>query len=418
MAENLRNWARNYEYEAATLHRPTSVEQVREIVSKAHRVKALGTRHSFNAIADTAEDQISTEHLNQIVTIDREAMQVTVEGGIAYGRLSERLHAEGLAVHNLASLPHISVAGATATATHGSGDANGNLATAVAGLDIVKADGELVSLKRGDPDFPGAVVNLGALGVVVRVTLDLKPTFLVAQSVYEHLPFAELEANFDAITSEAYSVSLFTAWAGPTVDQVWIKRLFTEAAPSPATFHGARLALDRRHPIRDISPVNCTAQMGEPGPSHDRLPHFRMDFTPSSGEELQAEYLIPRRHALEAVKTVNEMRDLIAPHLLISEIRTMAADGLWLSPAYGEGSVGIHFTLKPDWEAARQMLPVVDARLAPLGARPHWGKLFTMAPEQFQPLYTRLEDFRALARRFDPEGKFRNAYLDRNIFNA
>jgi xylitol oxidase len=416
MAENLRNWAGNYEYAAARLHRPTSVEEVQEIVARARRVKALGTRHSFNAIADSDEDQISTENLNRIVAIDREALQVTVEGGMPYGRLSEQLHAQGLAVHNLASLPHISVAGATATATHGSGDANGNLATAVAGLEIVKADGSLVSLKRGDQDFDGAVVNLGALGVVVRVTLDVVPTFMVAQCVYEHLPFSELEANFHGITSEAYSVSLFTAWAGPTIDQVWIKRQATDAATPAPAFHGAILAPDHRHPIRDISPINCTAQMGEVGPWHDRLPHFRMDFTPSSGEELQAEYLVPRKHALQAIQTVNAMRDQIAPILLISEIRTMAADHLWLSPAYGEGCVGIHFTLKPDWEAARAVLPVLDKRLSPFGARPHWGKLFTMEAVQFQPLYTRLNDFRALAEAYDPEGKFRNAYLERNIF--
>lgn len=415
MAENLRNWAGNFGYGAARIHRPESVEEVQEIVSRAARVKALGTRHSFNAIADTDADHLSTENLNQIIAIDREARQVTVGGGIAYGRLSERLHGEGFAVHNLASLPHISVAGAVATATHGSGDANGNLATAVAALDIVKADGELVSLKRGDANFAGAVVNLGALGVVVRVTLDLQPTFLVAQSVYEHLPFSELGANFDAITSEAYSVSLFTAWAGPTIDQVWIKRQVTEEQTLAPEFFGAKLAPDHRHPIRDISPVNCTAQMGQPGPSHDRLPHFRMDFTPSSGEELQAEYLVPRRHALEAIQAVNEMRDLISPLLLISEIRTMAKDNLWMSPAHGEGCVGIHFTLKPDWEAVRQVLPTVDARLAPFGARPHWGKLFTMSAAQFQPLYTRLGDFRALMGLFDPEGKFRNEYLTRNV---
>lgn len=416
MAENLRNWAGNYGFEAARIHRPTSVEQVQEIVAGARKVKALGTRHSFNSIADTDEDQISTENLNQIVEIDREAMQVTLEGGMAYGRLSERLHEEGLAVHNLASLPHISVAGATATATHGSGVLNGNLATAVAGLEIVKADGSLASLKRGDPDFNGAVVNLGALGVVVRVTLDVMPTFLVAQSVYEHLPFTDLEANFEAITSEAYSVSLFTAWAGTTIDQVWIKRRATEEAALASNFHGATLAPDHRHPIRDISPVNCTAQMGQLGPSHDRLPHFRMDFTPSSGEELQAEYLVPYSNALSAIRAVNELRELIEPILLISEIRTMAADDLWMSPAYGEGCVCIHFTLKPDWEAARSVLPILDGRLEPFGARPHWGKLFTMYPAQFRPLYARLDDFRELARAYDPEGKFRNAYLDRNIF--
>ena len=141
---------------------------------------------------------------------------------MTYGRLANELHEHGLALHNLASLPHISVGGAIATGTHGSGDRLGNLATAVSAIDILRSDGELVHLERGQPDFDGAVVGLGALGVVLRVRLDLEPEYQIEQRVYEGLAWDQLVEHFDAVTGAGDSVSVFTTW-GDHVDQVWVK---------------------------------------------------------------------------------------------------------------------------------------------------------------------------------------------------
>ena len=414
------NWAGNITYSAAHWHKPETVDQVQEAVRRSRRVRVLGSRHSFNHIADTPGDLISLEHFDPVVTIDRERLTATVAGGVRYGQLGQQLHQAGFMLHNLASLPHISIAGACATATHGSGDRNGNLATAVAALEIVTASGEVVTLSREESGdvFDGAVVSLGGLGVVTQVTLDITPAVDMCQDVYENLPLAQLETHFDAITGSAYSVSLFTDWQAPLFNQVWLKRLVAASVAPEAEpeFFGATRATRKLHPIGSLSAENCTEQMGRRGPWHERLPHFRMEFTPSSGEELQTEYLVPRSHAVPALRAVQQMRDQIAPLLLISEVRTIAADTLWLSPCYQHACVAIHFTWKKDWPAVQQLLPRIEAALAPFDARPHWGKLFTMAPERVQALYPRLPEFRNLMRRYDPDGKFRNAFLDSYIF--
>jgi xylitol oxidase len=420
MIENRNNWAGNYEYAATALHVPQSVEQIQELVARCNKVKALGTRHSFNTIADTDADMISLQHLNRIVALDRERLTVTVEAGARYGEISDYLHREGFALHNLASLPHISVAGACATATHGSGVANGNLATAVSALEIVTANGAIVALSReqdGD-QFLGAAVGLGGLGVVTKLTLDIQPTFNMRQNLYENLPLSQLETAFDAVMSSAYSVSLFTDWRDETINQVWLKRRIVDnelGAAQPVVF-GATLATRNLHPIGDLSAENCTEQMGVPGAWHERLPHFRMNFTPSSGEELQSEYFVPRDAAYAAMSAVNQLGDRIAPHLLISEIRTIAADNLWMSPCYQQDSVAIHFTWKRDWLAVSKVLPLIEDRLAPFNARPHWGKLFTLSPHRLQSRYEKLADFQQLLRHYDPHGKFHNAFLETYIF--
>jgi xylitol oxidase len=421
MTENRSNWAGNHTYSAARWHYPDTVEQVQELVARSRKLKALGSRHSFNDIADTTEDLVLTERLNRVVALDRERGTVTVEGGVKYGQLGVYLHGEGYALHNMASLPHISVAGAIATATHGSGVDNGNLATAVSGLEFVAADGQLVTLSReqhGD-QFQGAVVGLGGLGIVTNVTLDITPTYLVRQEVYENLPLAQLEAHFDEIEAHAYSVSLFTDWQNQRVNQVWLKRRVTQedASALAPSFFEATLAPAKRHPLIELAADPCTEQMGIAGPWHERLPHFRMEFTPSNGEELQTEYFVPLDQGVAALRAVTELRERIAPHLFISEVRTIAADDLWMSTCYKRPGLGIHFTWKKDWPAVRELLPAIEAQLAPFEARPHWGKLFTMSRERLQSLYERLADFRSLLQQYDPEGKFRNSFLERYIFS-
>ena len=338
-------------------------------------------------------------------------MTVTFGGAVRYGDLALELAREGLALANLASLPHISIAGAVSTATHGSGDRVGNLATAVAALEIVTSDGNIVTAARGDPDFDGLVVGLGAVGAVTRVTLDVEPAYEVCQRVFEGLRWDDLFEHFDAITSTGYSVSVFTRWS-ETIDQVWIKsRAGEESEAAAGVLLSARAATQHRHPILDLDPVNCTPQLGIPGPWAERLPHFRMGFTPSAGDELQSEYLVPRRHGAAAVAAVLGISAAIRPALQVSEIRTIAADRLWMSPEYGRDTVAIHFTWSPEPDGVRRTLARLEATLAPFDARPHWGKLFRADATAIAPLYQRLGDFRALLERLDPRGVFRNDWL-------
>jgi xylitol oxidase len=411
---NATNWAGNHRYRAAKLHRPSTLEQLREVVARAPRVRVLGSRHSFTGIADSAE-LVSLQGLPTEVAVDRDAGTVTCPGGLTYGELAGVLGREGLALHNLASLPHISVAGAVATATHGSGDANGNLATAVAGLELATSSGELLQASRGDPDFDGLVVGLGTLGAVIRLTLDVEPAYQVRQRVFEGLAWDALHEHFDEITGAGYSVSVFTRWAG-AVDQVWVKRRVTDDPEEPdGDLFGAVAATVDRHPIIELDPVNCTPQLGVPGPWSDRLPHFRMGFTPSSGAELQSEYLIPRRHAATAIQAVHGLADLIRPVLQVSELRTVAADRLWMSPQYGQDTIAIHFTWQPDRAGVEPVLTRLEAALAPCQARPHWGKVFLGHAAAIAPLYQRVGDFERLAGRLDPRGAFRNPWLTSHV---
>ena len=415
MAENQQNWAENLTYGSARIHRPGSVEEVQALVAKATKVKALGTRHSFNSIADTDQDHISTERLNQVIDLDRDRMTVTIEGGVSYGTLSKHLYLEGFALHNLASLPHISVAGACATATHGSGVNNGNLATAVVAMELVNASGELIRYNQSNSEFYGAVVNIGALGVVTSLTLKIEPAYQVSQYVYQDLPFCLLEEHFDTIAASGYSVSLFTTWKSDTIDQVW-QKCVNHDGEAPASLFEAKLASQKLHPLPDHPADNCTEQLGLAGSWHERLAHFKMNFTPSSGEELQSEYIVPRHHAFAALSAINKMREAIIPILHVSEIRTTASDDLWLSSAYERDVVCIHFTWKKNWAAVQLLLPLIEQVLAPFGARPHWGKLFTMKADKVRSLYPKMNDFKTLANELDPTGKFRNEFLIERVF--
>jgi alditol oxidase len=411
------NWAANLTYRAARLHRPASLDQVQELVAGASRLRVLGSRHSFNDIAD-ADELLVLDDLAGEVAVDRDAGTVSVPAAMRYGELAGRLAAEGLALANLASLPHISVGGAVATATHGSGDANGNLATAVAGLELVCGTGELRTASREDPDFAGLVVGLGALGAVTRLSLDVEPAYQVRQRAFEGLGWDRLFAHFDEVTSAGYSVSLFTRW-GEAVDQVWVKTRVTEAPEEVRReLFGAVAATQDRHPILGLDPVNCTRQLGVPGPWSDRLPHFRMGFTPSSGEELQSEYHLPRAAAVAALQALRELAGVLRPVLQVTELRTVAADRLWMSPQYGRDTLSVHFTWRKDWPAVRAVLAEVEAALAPFAVRPHWGKLFLAEAADLAPRYERLGDFTGLAARLDPRGVFVNDWLRRHVLGG
>jgi xylitol oxidase len=403
---NTRNWAGNIEYSSADIHHPRSVEEVQTLVRRLQKCRVLGTRHCFNRIADSEHHLISTSALNRIISMDSTTQTVTVEGGIQYGELAPYLHEKGYALHNLASLPHISVAGSVATATHGSGIRNGNLATAVRSLELVTGEGAIKIIDKKEM-IDAAVVNLGALGVVTKLTLAIQPDFDVRQTVYERLPIATLTTNFDMILSAGYSVSLFTDWRQDFINEVWVK---TKGVP-PNKLFDAKAATRQLHPIPDMPAHNCTPQLGVSGPWHERLPHFRMGFTPSSGTELQSEYFVPMQHGVEALLAIARLGPHISPYLFISEVRTIAADELWLSPHYKQASVAFHFTWRQDWPAVSKLLPLIEKELEPFQARPHWGKLFTMAPALLQSRYEKLDDFRKLAAGLDPAGKFRNEFI-------
>ena len=404
------NWAGTYAYRARALHRPDTLEQLQEIVAGAERIRVLGSRHSFSDIADS-DALVSLDALPGDVTVDHAAGTVSCAAAVRYGELAEALHAEGLALHNLASLPHISVAGAVATGTHGSGNASGNLATAVAGLELVTSSGERVSAKRGDADFDGLVVNLGALGAVTRLVLDVEPAYEIAQRVYEGLAWDALFEHFDELTACGDSVSVFTRW-DETAGSVWVK---ARAGSERDELFGALPATGERHPIPGLDPIHTTRQLGVPDRWSDRLPHFQMGFTPSAGEEIQSEYLVPREHALAAIEAARGLGDAVGPALQVSEIRTIAADRLWMSPQYAQDTVGLHFTWKREPERVGRLVAALELALGPYAARPHWGKLFLAGAATIADRYERLADFRALVERLDPRGAFRNRWLERHV---
>jgi len=409
------NWAGNIAYAAGSISVPRTVSEVQAAMQAATKLRPLGSRHSFNRISDTAGTLLSLRGLERRFELDRAARTVTVDGGMTYGELGPRLAEAGYALHNLASLPHISIVGAVATATHGSGNANRNLAGAVTSLELVTAAGDIVRLKRGDADFDGAVVNLGALGVVTAITLDVEPAFEVRQNVYLDMPFETYVENFEAITGSAYSVSAFTHWCDDTIAHVWLKSRSTAPMRSGDLF-GARAAAVGYHPITGMDATPTTDQLGAPGPWHLRLPHFKLEFTPSNGNELQSEYFVARADGPAALRALHAVQDRFAPHLMVGELRTVAADTLWLSSAYEQDCLAFHFTWQPDWPAVQHVLPVIEAALSPFGVRPHWGKLFTMPKAEIATRWSRIDDFRALAGRYDPAGKFRNDFLDATVF--
>jgi alditol oxidase len=408
------NWSGTYAYRARAIHAPSSVDELQEIIAALPRVRVLGSRHSFSDIADS-EELVSLAALPHEALIDRSDMTVSVGGAVRYGELTEGLAGEELALANLASLPHIAVGGAVATATHGSGDHNRNLAAAVSRLELVTSDGEIARVGRGDPDFEGMVVNLGSLGAVTRIALDVEPVYQVRQQVFEGMAWPTLFERFDEMTCSGYSVSLFTRW-GEAIDQVWVKtRLDDRTEPLAEQFFGASAAPEDRHPIPGFDPVNCTPQLGVPGLWSERLPHFKMGFNPSSGAEIQSEYIVARADALHAIEAV---RRVVAPFrglIKASEIRTVAADALWMSPQYHQDTVAIHFTWERRQAEVESALVALEGALAAFKARPHWGKLFMARADTIGGLYERLPDFRALLERLDPRGAFRNGWLESRV---
>ncbi|GAB2655158.1 D-arabinono-1,4-lactone oxidase [Kribbella swartbergensis] len=413
----LTNWAGNISF-ASPLHRPRSVAELQEIVARSEKVRVLGTGHSFNRVADSTGALVSVADLPTVIEVGDGG--VTVSAGLRYGEITGALQSRGLALHNLGSLPHISVAGACSTGTHGSGDTNGPLADAVNAITFVDAEGDLVTLTRDHPDFAGSIISLGALGVTVSLTLDVQPSYEISQVVYDGLPVDRLGSDFAEVMASAYSVSAFTDWVDPDV-MVWRKQRAgapIEAAPDsfptppPRSWLGAHIADGPRHPIKSMPAEYATQQGGVPGPWNERLPHFRLEFTPSNGDELQSEYFLPRTAAAESFEALRALGNQLAPVLQVSEVRTIAADELWLSPSQGRDTVALHFTWIQDEAAVRPVVVALEEALNPLGARPHWGKVFAADAAYLRSCYPKVADFIDLAAKYDPTGKFRNPFLD------
>ena len=411
----LRNWSGSYRFTAPRVIAARTTDEVRWAVTTAPRVRALGTRHSFNDLADNGDTLLTVTGIAPEPSLDEAARTVTVGAGASYGALAGWLQQRGWALHNLGSLPHISIAGATATGTHGSGRRNQILSAAVAALEYVDADGELRRASRADPGFEGLAVGLGAFGVVVRVTLDVQPSYLVRQDVYAGLRWDRVLASLDDLLSAAYSVSLFTDWSGDTLEAAWVKRRLDgpepDGTPAPADFFGAHP--DPGPPRLVDAPADNLTVVGAAGPWSERLPHFRIDSTPSNGDEIQSEYFVDRRHGAAALDAVRPLAPLITPLLLVSEVRATAPDRLWLSGSYDRDTVAIHFTWRNRPDQVSAVLAKVEAALAPFGARPHWGKLSRIEAGEPARLYPRLADARAQFERLDPRGRFSNARLER-----
>ena len=407
------NWAGNVTFTATDVLRPQSAGELQAIVARSPRLRVLGAGHSFSPIADSPA-MVTLDSLPAEIEIDSARATARVSAGLTYGEVARGLDARGFALANLASLPHITVAGAVATGTHGSGIRNGALATSVAGLEMITADAGVAAI--GPEETSGAVVALGALGVVTNLELTLVPAFTVRQWVYENLPRAELDAHYGDIFASAYSVSVFTTWRDPAnLDQVFVKHRADDGWAAPARWHGAVLADGQRNPVPGMPPGYTTTQGGAEGPWHERLPHFRADFTPSAGDELQTEYLLPRDQAIAALAALDGLAPRIAELLLVCELRTVAADDDWLSPCYGRDTAAFHFTWRKDPAAVTALLPAIEDALAPFNPRPHWGKVFTMAPERIAASYPRMPSFTRLMASYDPDGKFRNPFIDRVI---
>lgn len=414
MAE--KNWSENIEYESIALHQPTSLPKLQELVANASNVKALGTRHSFNKIADSPGGvQVSTALLDVPISVDRQNMTASVPAGWSYSAVVAALEAEGVALQNLGSLPHISIAGATATGTHGSGDTNRVLSAAISGLELVKADGSLMQVDRSDDALQALAVGLGAFGVITQLTLDVEPTYLVRQDLYQGASWETVLDNLDEIMASAYSVNLHADFSSPDTRTIWQKsRVDVDAngdpvAPDvPDVLWGAT-----RLDVIEMDPGRITT-LTVPGPWSERLAHFVPGGAPSmGGDELQTEYFVARKDAVAAIEALRSMGERIDPHLHGTEIRTVAADDLWLSPATGRDCLSIGFTWKKHPREVHSLLPDLERALAPFEPTPHWGKLFAFERQDLADRFPRFDDFFALAAELDPTSKFSNPFLRR-----
>ncbi len=407
----MKNWSGNIEYRPAEIARPESISELQKVVADSRKVRAYGSGHSFNTLADTDGTLIAFSEFDKNIEIDSSKMLVRVPAGVRYGEVAPKLHANGFALRNMGSLPHITVVGATSTGTHGSGVGNKNLSGSIAEIELITATGDAITLDQSE--LPAARVALGSIGIIHHLTLDIVPTYEVAQTVYFDLPFVQLISNLDAILSAGYSVSVLSMWGDEFVDQVWVKsKIGTNPVLTQNEWFGAKLATRKSNPIREADSAAATEQFGLPGPWFERLPHFKLDFTPSFGEELQTEYFIDRKDAPAALNAIYKIREELSELIMVCEMRTVAQDENWLSEAYGRETFVFHFTWRPNIPAVEKLLLKIEASLEPFKARPHWGKVFTNNAFDFSSLYPKFNSFLTYRGTYDPSRKFVNKLLE------
>ncbi len=407
----MKNWSGNIEYRPAEIARPSSISELQKVVADSSNVRAYGSGHSFNTLADTDGTLIAFSEFDKNIEIDSSKMLVRVPAGVRYGEVAPKLYANGFALRNMGSLPHITVVGATSTGTHGSGVGNKNLSGSIAEIELITATGDAITLDQSE--LPAARVALGSIGIIHHLTLDIVPTYEVAQTVYFDLPFVQLISNLDAILSAGYSVSVLSMWGDEFVDQVWVKsKIGTNPVLTQNEWFGAKLATRKSNPIREADSAAATEQFGLPGPWFERLPHFKLDFTPSFGEELQTEYFIDRKDAPAALNAIYKIREELSELIMVCEMRTVAQDENWLSEAYGRETFVFHFTWRPNIPAVEKLLLKIEASLEPFKARPHWGKVFTNNAFDFSSLYPKFNSFLTYRGTYDPSRKFVNKLLE------
>ncbi|MFM1967840.1 MAG: hypothetical protein RL590_697 [Actinomycetota bacterium] len=403
----MQNWSKNVDFNDRGYLQPESLAELQELVRSNAKLRVRGTAHCFNEIANTSSYAVNLSKMPQTIEISPELNSVTVAAGLKYGELAPVLHEQGWALNNLASLPHISIAGSISTGTHGSGIKNQNLANQVLSFDLVTAEGELRHINCTNPAFNALVVGLGLGGIVYQYELKIEPTFKIRQVIYPEIPLDVLQRSFDQIMGTAYSVSYFTDWGNDQIGNLWCK--FRDDEVIPERIGGMAKADKKYHPIPSVDPVACTDQLGEPGFWHERLSHFKLDFTPSVGEEIQTEFFVDRNDAAAAIEAVSKLGAEISPLLWITELRTITADDLWLSGAYQRDTLAIHFTWKKD-DAIYSVIEKVEAALRPFNYRPHWGKVFTADAQYLKSVYPKMSEFKALVEALDPTKKFENSF--------
>ncbi|MDM7890873.1 D-arabinono-1,4-lactone oxidase [Curtobacterium caseinilyticum] len=403
------NWSGTVTYSAERVERPRTIDEAAELVARSPRVHGLGTRHSFNDVADGPGVLLDLTGIPTDLVVDTAADSATMGAGTRYGVVAPDLEAAGVALHNTGSLPHISLGGAIATGTHGSGTALGSLSTAVRAFEVLGPDGERRTVARGDDGFEGAVLHLGLLGIVTRVEVDVEPTYRMRQDTYGPIPWDRFVADVAEVHAAAYSVCSYTVF-GDEVSEVLLKSRVPEGADDVAV-PDALLGAPRL-PGRPAD-GHHTARDGSVGPWWDRLPHFPIDAVPSVGSEVQSEHFVPLRHAAAALEAVRGLAERIQPHLHVCELRTMAADPSWLSPTQGEDVLCIAFTWRKHPVEVAALLPDLEARLAPFDGRPHWGKMSSLDADAVEALWPRLPDFRRLVAAADPDRTFASAFGER-----
>lgn len=403
----MKNWSRNVEFQDLAYLQPSSLQELQEVIRENERIRVRGTAHCFNQIADTSAVSVNLSHMPEVIEIDGRVPSVTVSAGMTFGQLAPRLNQEGWALSNLASLPHISIAGSVATGTHGSGITNQNLANQILSLHVVLEDGTLKKISKGEELFDPLVVGLGLGVVVYKYEMKIEKTFNIRQVIYEEISRIELQRDFDSIMSSAYSVSYFTDWSNLGRGNLWCKFRASEIIPD--SIAGSKKANQKYHPIPSFNPEACTDQLEIPGPWHERLPHFKLEFTPSAGDEIQSEFFLDIKDASDAISALEKIASEIYPLLWISEIRTIAADNLWLSGSYHRTTAAIHFTWKRS-DAIYPLIKKIETLLSQFAYRPHWGKAFFARPDYLKRVFPQVDEFKKVIMGLDPSQKFSNSF--------